>query len=43
MREEEWLRALAKEVDIAAKKGDIALVKQLQQGEKGGVIVIFTP
>ena len=43
VREEEWLRALAKEVDIVAKKGDIALVKQLQQGERGGIIVIFTP
>ena len=43
MREGEWLRALAKEVDMAAKKGDIALVKLLQQGERGGIIVIFTP
>ena len=43
MREEERLRALAKEVDIVAKKGGIALVKQLQQGERGRIIVIFTP
>ena len=42
-REEERLRARAREVDMAAKKGDIALVKQLQQGERGGIVVIFTP
>ena len=43
MKEEDWLTALAKEVDIVAKKGDIALVKLLQQRERGGIIVIFTP
>ena len=43
MREQERLKALAKEVDMVAKKGDIALVKLLQQGERGGIIVIFTP
>ena len=43
MREEEWLRALAREVDMAAKKWDVGLVEQLQQGERGGIVVIFTP
>ena len=43
VREEERLRAKAREVDMAAKKGDIGLVKQLQQGERGGIVVIFTP
>jgi hypothetical protein len=33
---------LASEVDIAARKGDIAWLKQLQQSDTTGIIVIIT-